>query len=277
MGAQRALGARVQGRGHGRRQPAPGPRLGARRARSAVRLPTRGGAGEDLLRPSRTRRPARTAVGVTPRPRSRRPTAGERGLDVPRRRPGRSHRLRVVQPQRPGTRPLIPRGRGRSSSTPAIRTSGWTPSPSSRHVRVEVGGTVVADTRRPVLLFETGLPDAVLHPAGGRPPRPVRPQRPQHGVPLRGHRRVLVVAGWRQRREPRLELPEAAARGGRRQRPPRLLQRGGRHHRGRGTPTSGPSPRSPRHSRRNPRRDGGAGCHLASTKSLVYVLDRSTL
>lgn len=30
--------------------------------------------------------------------------------------------------------------------------------PSSRHVRVEVGGTVVADTRRPVLLFETGLP-----------------------------------------------------------------------------------------------------------------------
>jgi uncharacterized protein (DUF427 family) len=30
--------------------------------------------------------------------------------------------------------------------------------PSSRHVRVEVAGTVVADTRRPVLLFETGLP-----------------------------------------------------------------------------------------------------------------------
>ncbi|MFI6011144.1 DUF427 domain-containing protein [Streptomyces sp. NPDC051243] len=30
--------------------------------------------------------------------------------------------------------------------------------PSSRHVQVEVGGTVVADTRRPVLLFETGLP-----------------------------------------------------------------------------------------------------------------------
>ncbi|MDQ0585543.1 DUF427 domain-containing protein [Streptomyces rishiriensis] len=30
--------------------------------------------------------------------------------------------------------------------------------PSSRHVRVEIDGTVVADTRRPVLLFETGLP-----------------------------------------------------------------------------------------------------------------------
>ncbi|MGW2519672.1 DUF427 domain-containing protein [Streptomyces sp. NPDC001617] len=30
--------------------------------------------------------------------------------------------------------------------------------PSSRHVQVRVDGTLVADTRRPVLLFETGLP-----------------------------------------------------------------------------------------------------------------------
>ncbi|WP_149552109.1 DUF427 domain-containing protein [Streptomyces marokkonensis] len=30
--------------------------------------------------------------------------------------------------------------------------------PSSRHVRVEIGGTVVAETRAPVLLFETSLP-----------------------------------------------------------------------------------------------------------------------
>jgi uncharacterized protein (DUF427 family) len=30
--------------------------------------------------------------------------------------------------------------------------------PSSRHVQVGIAGTVVADTRRPVLLFETGLP-----------------------------------------------------------------------------------------------------------------------
>lgn len=29
---------------------------------------------------------------------------------------------------------------------------------SSRHVRVELGGEVIAETRRPVLLFETGLP-----------------------------------------------------------------------------------------------------------------------
>lgn len=30
--------------------------------------------------------------------------------------------------------------------------------PSSRHVRVAVGGAVLADSRRPLLLFETGLP-----------------------------------------------------------------------------------------------------------------------
>ncbi|MXM64545.1 DUF427 domain-containing protein [Streptomyces sp. HUCO-GS316] len=30
--------------------------------------------------------------------------------------------------------------------------------PSSRHVRIEIDGTTVADTRRPVLLFETSLP-----------------------------------------------------------------------------------------------------------------------
>ncbi|MEV0636218.1 DUF427 domain-containing protein [Streptomyces sp. NPDC050619] len=30
--------------------------------------------------------------------------------------------------------------------------------PSSRHVQVEIAGTLVADTRRPVLLFETSLP-----------------------------------------------------------------------------------------------------------------------
>ncbi|HSS61352.1 MAG TPA: DUF427 domain-containing protein [Candidatus Limnocylindrales bacterium] len=29
---------------------------------------------------------------------------------------------------------------------------------SSRHMRVEIGGVVIAETRRPVLLFETGLP-----------------------------------------------------------------------------------------------------------------------
>ncbi|MFF7969847.1 DUF427 domain-containing protein [Streptomyces sp. NPDC007905] len=36
--------------------------------------------------------------------------------------------------------------------------------PSSRHVQVEMHGTVVADTQRPVLLFETGLPTRYYFP-----------------------------------------------------------------------------------------------------------------
>lgn len=32
--------------------------------------------------------------------------------------------------------------------------------PSSRHIRVEMGGVTVAETARPFLLFETGLPTA---------------------------------------------------------------------------------------------------------------------
>jgi uncharacterized protein (DUF427 family) len=37
--------------------------------------------------------------------------------------------------------------------------------PSSRHVRVVVGGETVADSRRPTLLFETGLPTRYYLPA----------------------------------------------------------------------------------------------------------------
>lgn len=37
--------------------------------------------------------------------------------------------------------------------------------PSSRHVQVAVAGTVLADTHRPVLLFETGLPTRYYIPA----------------------------------------------------------------------------------------------------------------
>ncbi|WP_062349608.1 DUF427 domain-containing protein [Herbidospora yilanensis] len=40
------------------------------------------------------------------------------------------------------------------------------PIPSSRHVRVEIGGRVVADTRNPVLLYETGLPTRYYVPPG---------------------------------------------------------------------------------------------------------------
>ena len=46
----------------------------------------------------------------------------------------------------------------RSSSTPAIPTSGWTPSRSTRPVRIELDGLVLAESASPVMVFETGLP-----------------------------------------------------------------------------------------------------------------------
>lgn len=36
--------------------------------------------------------------------------------------------------------------------------------PSSRHIRVEVAGQIVADSSRPVVLFETGLPERYYLP-----------------------------------------------------------------------------------------------------------------
>ena len=40
--------------------------------------------------------------------------------------------------------------------------------PSSRHVRVEVDGVTIAETTKPTLLFETGLPVALLPAEDGR-------------------------------------------------------------------------------------------------------------
>ncbi|MFH8798296.1 DUF427 domain-containing protein [Streptomyces sp. NPDC017936] len=66
--------------------------------------------------------------------------------------------------------------------------------PSSRHVRVEIDGTVVADTRRPVLLFETGLPTRYY-----LPPEDVRldlfvPTGHRSGCPYKGTARYW---SWR--------------------------------------------------------------------------------
>ena len=46
----------------------------------------------------------------------------------------------------------------RSSSTPGIRNKRVDVLKSTRHVRVVVGGETVAETHRPSLLFETGMP-----------------------------------------------------------------------------------------------------------------------
>ena len=52
----------------------------------------------------------------------------------------------------------------RSSRTRATPTPASTSSPSSRHVRVELDGVTIAETDKPTLLFETGLPPATTSP-----------------------------------------------------------------------------------------------------------------
>ncbi|MFE9021230.1 DUF427 domain-containing protein [Streptomyces sp. NPDC007808] len=67
--------------------------------------------------------------------------------------------------------------------------------PSSRHVRVEIGGTVVGDSHRPVLLFETGLPTRYY-----LPPEDVRldlfePTDHRTGCPYKGRARYWTWRG----------------------------------------------------------------------------------
>ena len=53
---------------------------------------------------------------------------------------------------------LVRGGRAGVHASARSRTRAWTSSPSSRHVRVEVDGTTVAESTSPRMLFETGLP-----------------------------------------------------------------------------------------------------------------------
>ncbi|MFE9611610.1 DUF427 domain-containing protein [Streptomyces sp. NPDC006012] len=58
--------------------------------------------------------------------------------------------------------------------------------PSSRHVLVEIDGTVVADTRHPVLLFETGLPTRYYIPREDVRLDLLRPTRHRTACPYKG-------------------------------------------------------------------------------------------
>ncbi|MEU4931511.1 DUF427 domain-containing protein [Streptomyces yokosukanensis] len=58
--------------------------------------------------------------------------------------------------------------------------------PSSRHVVVEIGGRVVADTHRPVLLFETGLPTRYYLPREDVRLDLFRPTEQHTGCPYKG-------------------------------------------------------------------------------------------
>ena len=63
---------------------------------------------------------------------------------------------------------------------------------SSRHVVISFDGTVLADTRRAVLLMETPLPLRFYVPAEDVDQRPARAVADTHRVRLQGHRDVLV-------------------------------------------------------------------------------------
>ena len=103
---------------------------------------------------------------------------------------------------------------------------------SSARVVVEIGGVVVADSSRPVMLFETHLPTRYYLPRDDVRMDLLDADGHDDGVRLQGPRRLLV--GHRRRRDDRrrgVELratPQLRHGGGR---PHLLLQRAGRHHR----------------------------------------------
>ncbi len=103
---------------------------------------------------------------------------------------------------------------------------------TSRPVRVLLGDQVLAQTTRPLLLSETGLPNRFYIPAAGCPAGPARAQRHAHRVPVQGHRVLLVDPGrhrnggqHRDADRRRLGLPRGPRRFGRRQRLPVLPAR----------------------------------------------------
>ena len=104
---------------------------------------------------------------------------------------------------------------------------------SHRHVRVELDGAVLADTRSPVLLFETGLPTRYYIDPTDVDFEHLEPTSTQTLCPYKG-----VTSGYWSVRVgddgasgPRVDLPLPAA--GRRpdRRPGGVLQREARHHR----------------------------------------------
>ena len=101
---------------------------------------------------------------------------------------------------------------------------------SSRHVRVAVAGETVAETHRPWLLFETGLPTRYYLPKADVRMDLLVPTDRADPVPLQGQGPLLVGQGRRPGRgEPCLELPVPHPRVSQDREPGRLLQRAGRH------------------------------------------------
>ena len=143
----------------------------------------------------------------------RRPGRRGRRLALPRADRGRAPTSRATSPST-GTR-WTPGGRRttRSSSTRATRTTASTCCAARATSRVELDGTVVAETDRPLLLVETGLPPRWYIPRADVRLDLLTPTDTQQHVPVQGRRELLHRDGRRHdARGHRLELPRAAAR-----------------------------------------------------------------
>ena len=101
---------------------------------------------------------------------------------------------------------------------------------SSRHVRVEVDGVTVADSRQPRILFETGLPPRYYLPLTDVRMDLLRPVGHPDPLPVQGHGQLLVGArpASRPHTGHRVDLPHPAAGEPEGRRPGLLLRREGR-------------------------------------------------
>ena len=107
---------------------------------------------------------------------------------------------------------------------------------SSRHVEVDVGGVRLADTHRPTLLFETGLPARYYVPKVDVRLDLLRPSPTTSACPYKGFAQYWsVVTPTGVEDDLRVGVPDAAAREPEDRRAGLLLQRAGRPDRRRRT------------------------------------------
>ena len=107
---------------------------------------------------------------------------------------------------------------------------------SARHVRVEIGGETVADSRRPMIVFETGLPTRYYLPRSDVAMERLEATEHADDLRLQGLRVVLVGGrGARRRVDVRGALPRRSA-----DRRPRLLPQRADRHDGRRRPRGAP-------------------------------------
>ena len=97
--------------------------------------------------------------------------------------------------------------------------------PSSRHVRVEQNGVTLAESQPPDTAVRDQPAGAVLPARDGRAHGPAGPQRKDHTVPVQGPGELLLGAGHRGWRRPRLVLPATHVGVDQDRQPGLLLQR----------------------------------------------------